>query len=141
MKADFELTPDDLVAFTRNHNLRSPTIQKQRYGCLIGALALLLALPGLILLTTDDPVLETAKAIWPLLLGPVLFVLFIIPYSRWSLAAITKRMLAEGRNSGKKPPDKSAPDHESSISPLDLAEIKCETSLGGLLRHYYREAA
>ena len=91
MKADFEFIPDDLVAFTTVHNLRSPTIRKQRYGCLMGALVLLLALPGLILLTTDDPVLETAKAIWPLLLGPVLFALFIVPYSRWRIAATTKR--------------------------------------------------
>ena len=32
-------------------------------------------------------------------------------------------------------------DDEADVLPLDLAEIKCETSLGGLLRHYYREAA
>ncbi len=100
MKADFELSPNDLIAFTTVHNLRSPTIRRQRYGCLIGALLLLSALPGLILLTTDKPVLETVKNIWPLLLGPVLFVLTVIPYTRWRLASITRRMLAEGQNSG-----------------------------------------
>ncbi len=42
---------------------------------------------------------------------------------------------------GKKPPDDSAGDTAADTLPLDLAEIKCETSLGGLLRHYYREAA
>jgi len=100
MKAVFELTPDDLVALTVGHTSRSPTIRRQRYGCLIAAVVLLSALPGLILLTTDDPLLKTAKDIWPLLLGPVLFVLFVIPYMRWRAAAITRRMLAEGQNSG-----------------------------------------
>ncbi len=38
--------------------------------------------------------------------------------------------------SSEKPPEDS-PD----TLPLDLSEIKCETRLGGLLRHYYREAA
>ena len=44
-----------------------------------------------------------------------------------------------------KPGDRSASDvtayDEADTLPLDLSEIKCETSLGGLLRHYYREAA
>jgi len=41
---------------------------------------------------------------------------------------------------GKEPPDESD-DDASAVLPLNLAKIKCETSLGGLLRHYYREAA
>jgi putative transposase len=32
-------------------------------------------------------------------------------------------------------------DDEPASLPLDLALIKCETRLGGLLRHYYRSAA
>lgn len=27
-----------------------------------------------------------------------------------------------------------------SVLPFDLSQINCEASLGGLLRHYYREA-
>ena len=41
---------------------------------------------------------------------------------------------------GKEPPRESD-DDDSAVVPLDLDEVKCETSLGGLLRHYYREAA
>ena len=37
------------------------------------------------------------------------------------------------------PPDDS--DDEAASIPLDLSQIKCETRLGGLLRHYYRDAA
>ena len=42
---------------------------------------------------------------------------------------------------GEKPNDLIEDDAAADTLPLDLAEIKCETSLGGLLRHYYREAA
>jgi putative transposase len=37
------------------------------------------------------------------------------------------------------PPDNT--DDEPASLPLDLPQIKCETRLGGLLRHYYRDAA
>ena len=77
MDVNFELTSDDLVAFTVVHSVRSPTILKERLGCFVGSLVLLLVLPVMILLTTQDPVLEPAKAIWPLLLGPVLLVLIL----------------------------------------------------------------
>jgi putative transposase len=40
-----------------------------------------------------------------------------------------------------KVPQYEADGDEAVALPLDLDEIKCETSLGGLLRHYYREAA
>jgi hypothetical protein len=30
---------------------------------------------------------------------------------------------------------------ESAVTPLDLAELKCDERLGGLLKHYYRAAA
>jgi hypothetical protein len=30
---------------------------------------------------------------------------------------------------------------ESAVTPLDLAELKCDEQLGGLLKHYYRAAA
>jgi hypothetical protein len=76
MKASYELTADDLVAFTLFHNSTSPVVRRQRTGCLIGAVLLLLALPTLILTTSDKPIAETAKDIWPLLAGPVLFVVF-----------------------------------------------------------------
>ena len=100
MKADFDFTADDLVAFSTVHNKRSPTARRQRYGCLLVGLAMLLALPALILFTTDKPYVETAAAIWPLLLGPVLFVLSVTPYMKWKTKRIFEQMVAEGNNSG-----------------------------------------
>ena len=43
--------------------------------------------------------------------------------------------------SDEKPPDESSRVEKTATLPLDLSEIRCETRLGGLLRHYYREAA
>jgi len=44
-----------------------------------------------------------------------------------------------------KPGDSTNPDRdtceEPAALPLDLSHIKCETRLGGLLRHYYHDAA
>jgi putative transposase len=37
------------------------------------------------------------------------------------------------------PPGKTT--EKERAEPLDLSQIKCQTRLGGLLRHYYREAA
>ncbi len=103
MQADFEFTPDDHVAFVTIHNERSPTIRKQRRS-LIGVVVFFMwALPALILLTTDKPILETAKAIRPLLVGAfgsVVFLLIFFPYLRWKVTRMTKRMLAEGQNTG-----------------------------------------
>ena len=100
MKASYELTADDLVAFTLFHNSTSPVVRQQRTGCLIGAVLLLLALPTLLLTTSDKPIAETAKNIWPLLAGPALFVIFIFPYLKWRTASLSQRLLREGTNAG-----------------------------------------
>jgi hypothetical protein len=102
MKIEFELTLDDLVAFTVVHALRSPTFKRQQLGYFVGGLLLFSVLPGLILATTEKPVLETARDIWPLLMGPISYLLFmlVIPIWRKRFEAISKRMLAEGHNSG-----------------------------------------
>jgi hypothetical protein len=100
MTADFELTSDDLVAFVTFCNNRSPTAQRQRIGCAILGFLAVSALPALILLTTARPRLETAFDIWPLLLGPVLFVLFLRPFFRWSFRRNLRRMFAEGESKG-----------------------------------------
>jgi putative transposase len=44
------------------------------------------------------------------------------------------------RPRGKLDEDVSA-DDESTVLPLDLADVKCDERLGGLLKHYYRDAA
>lgn len=106
MKIDFELTLDDLVAFNVVHGLRSPTFQRKGFGCFVGVMLLSSVLPGLILATTEKPVLETARDIWPLLMAPAFCLLIplwwklLIPLSRKRFGAISKRMLEEGRNSG-----------------------------------------
>lgn len=100
MQVTYRLTPNDLATLIQFHNTQSPVVRRQRMGCLFIFLAAILVLPVGILIGSDEPLLETASAIWPLLLGPVLFAAIIIPYSKWKLRRITKRMLKEGRNPG-----------------------------------------
>ena len=100
MKVSYELTADDLVAFAQFHHAHSPTACKQRTGCLLIAFVAMLFLPALILLTSEKPLLQTACDIWPLFLGPLLFLIFAIPYIKWRTANLSKRMLNEGHNAG-----------------------------------------
>jgi hypothetical protein len=100
MKAEFELTVEDYLELTTVHTARSPTVRRQRRsGLLIGCI-LLMALPTLVLVTSDKPVGETVRAIWPLLTAPILFLLTVIPYIRWKTSRMAKRMLLEGGPSG-----------------------------------------
>ena len=98
MKATYELTRDDLAAFIEFHQRTSPAARRQKIGCLVVAFCALMILPAGILLTTDKPVLETAIDIWPLLLGPILFGIFAIPYIRWRTRQMSNRLLSEGQN-------------------------------------------
>jgi hypothetical protein len=98
MKATYELMRDDLAAFIEFHQRTSPAARRQKIGCLIVAFCALMILPAAILLTTDKPVLETASDIWPLLLGPILFGIFSIPYIRWRTRQMSNRLLSEGQN-------------------------------------------
>lgn len=100
MKASYELTADDLAAFVEFHQQASPAARNQRLGCFIVALIALLVLPVGIVLTTDEPRLQTAIDIWPLLLGPIFFALFAFPYIRWRTRQLSRRLLREGQNSG-----------------------------------------
>lgn len=100
MKASYELTADDLAAFTLFHNATSPVVRRQRTGCLTVAVLIMAALPTLILATSEKPIIETAKDIWPLLAGPALFVIFIIPYLKWRTGNLSQRMAREGTNAG-----------------------------------------
>lgn len=100
MKASYELTREDLAAFIEYHQRSSPAARQQKLGCLAAAFGALMILPGGILLTTDKPVLETATAIWPLLLAPVLFGVFGPPYINWRTRQMSNRLLSEGQNKG-----------------------------------------
>ena len=103
LNASYSLTADDLSVFIQFHQTQSPAVRKYRVGCLFGGLFATMLLPGLILLTTEKPMLKTARAIRPLLIGPVIF-LVLMPlaklYVKWRTRALLKRMLSEGENSG-----------------------------------------
>ncbi|QDU10180.1 YcxB family protein [Gimesia aquarii] len=99
MNASYELTVDDLVAFNQFHNERSPTIRRQRTKSLVITFVVLLCLPGLILLTTDKPILGMALDIWPLILGPILFVILVSQSFKWGTRKLIKDMVIEGQNS------------------------------------------
>ncbi|MFO7907337.1 MAG: YcxB family protein [Planctomycetota bacterium] len=98
MKATYELTRDDLAAFIEYHQRSSPAARRQRVGCLAFAFCAMMVLPVGILVTTDKPVVETAMDMWPLLLGPILFVMLAIPYVRLRTRQMSNRLLGEGQN-------------------------------------------
>jgi len=98
MKATYELTRADLAAFIEFHQRTSPAARRQKVGYLVVAFCALMILPAGILTTTDKSVLETAIDIWPLLLGPILFGIFAIPYIRWRTRQMSNRLLSEGQN-------------------------------------------
>lgn len=98
MKATYELTRDDLAALMEYHRRSSPAARRQGIGCLAAGLAALMILPAGILLTTDQPVLDTAMDIWPLLTGPILFAIFAFPYMRWRTRQMSNQLLSEGQN-------------------------------------------
>ena len=100
MKVSYDLTADDLTAFVRYHHIQSPTARKQRIASVFVGLLVTLALPALLLVSADKPLLETTVAIWPLLLAPLGFLAVVGPYMKWKTERIAKRMLKEGANSG-----------------------------------------
>jgi len=103
MSANYNLTADDLSAFIQFHNAQSLAVRKYRAGCLFGGFFATMLLPGLILLTTEKPVLETARAIRPLLMGAVIYLILMFvarPYVKWRTGHLSRRMLSEGKNSG-----------------------------------------
>ena len=90
----------DLMAFAQFYHAQSPTARRERSGCLLIAFVAMLLLPGLILLTSEKPFFQTARDIWPLLLGPLLFLISAIPHIKWRTRNLSKRMLSEGQNAG-----------------------------------------
>ncbi len=100
MKVEFELTAEDYVELTTVHTACSPTVRRQRRRAFLFGCVALMALPTLVLATTDKPIAEAAMAIWPLLTAPIVFLLIAIPYIRWRTSRMAKRMLLEGGPSG-----------------------------------------
>ena len=100
MKATYDLTPNDLVAFVQLHHALSPALRKQRLGCLHNGFLALLILPAFVLCMSGKPLLQTAIDIWPLLLGPVVYLPVVVLLWKWNTGSLHKRMLKEGRNKG-----------------------------------------
>ena len=100
MNATYDLTPDDLAAFVQLHQARSLAFRRHRLGCLRNGVLALLILPAFVLCLSGQPLLQTAIDIWPLLLGPVLYVPAVVLLWKWNTGSLRKRMLKEGRNKG-----------------------------------------
>jgi hypothetical protein len=100
MNASYELTRDDLAAFIEFHQRTSPAARRQKLGCFVIALAAMSVLPVGIIATADEPRLETAIDIWPLILGPGLFAILALSYIRWRTRQMSQRLLSEGESHG-----------------------------------------
>lgn len=95
MQAEYDVTPDDLVAFGLCHHSQSQTVRKQSWVSVLVGLMVLLFLPGLILLVSDKPILEIAPAIWPLLMGPILFLFFFYLLVKFRGSRFYREVLSE----------------------------------------------
>ncbi|MDB5335264.1 MAG: hypothetical protein JWN70_883 [Planctomycetaceae bacterium] len=98
MNVSYDLTPDDVIAFWRMQHAQSPELRKQRRS-LYGVIAVFVALPLWILVSSPKPVLETAHAIRPLLAFPVI-VAVALPFSWWRRRRYWRRLLSEEQNKG-----------------------------------------
>lgn len=74
---EYEFTLNDLSAFYKYHFYQSPAVRKNWLRWRVFGFLAFAALPTLILVTSDKPPTETLAAIWPLLLGPAIFVLLM----------------------------------------------------------------
>lgn len=102
MEIEVELTNDDYVAFQMFHVKHSPTLRRQRMRSIRIILLILLVWCGLlaVLILLSETPWETLRAIRPLLLGPVLFVLFMVLLARRRGARMIASVLDEGVNKG-----------------------------------------
>lgn len=69
---EFEFTLDDYLAFYRFHHYRSPALRGRWLRARILVILVTGALPAMVLVTADNPLVETAMSIWPLLFAPVI---------------------------------------------------------------------
>ena len=100
-----DITKDDVVAYNMYHFAHSPAVRQQGFRAVAVTLVVLVVWSGLlgVLVFGSDGPLDTARAIWPLLLGPPLFLLVMILVFRRRTRRTRKtveRMLDEGENKG-----------------------------------------
>ena len=100
MRASYDLTVDDLAAFVMFHHAKSPAARRQTTGCLTAAVALMLAIPTILLIFNRSSFQQAIGEIWPLFLFPVAFLALTIPFVKWRTAQMSQQLLREGQNTG-----------------------------------------
>jgi len=98
MELTYELKPQDLAAFYEFHHDHSKAAKQVSHKVIFFGMIILSLLPGLILLTSEDDFVTTARSIWPLLAGPVLFFVYIRWRMRSRNAKFFLRMASEGQS-------------------------------------------
>jgi len=100
MQATYTVSRDDLAQLIDFQIRTSPTAKTQRFKVLLIGTVATLALPLLVLSQSEKPLLRAAVDIWPLLIAPVFFAAFFLPYLRWKMRRTATRFLDEGQNIG-----------------------------------------
>lgn len=100
MKAEYELTPGDLAAFADFHFRRSPHLRRRWLAGMAMGLAVVSLLPGYLLLTSARPLGEAIRALWPVMLAPVLF-LMVFPFLyQWTVHRTRMQLVLQARRRG-----------------------------------------
>ena len=99
-RVDFDLEPEDLLAFINYHYVTSPTVRRQRFLLAALGFGILAALPVMVLLGSQRPPIEMIKTSWPLVLAPFGFLVCFPLFYRWGLKRTGRRLLSTGDKQG-----------------------------------------
>ncbi|WP_437226692.1 YcxB family protein [Planctomicrobium sp. SH661] len=95
MHIDFNVTAEDYLAFLEYLLAKSPTFRRQKLRGALLACLILSILPFMILRGNQKPLLQTAAAIWPLLIGPLVVIpLYYVMINRTARRAM--REMSQG---------------------------------------------
>ena len=99
-RIDFDLEPEDLLSFINYHYVDSPGVRRQRYLLAAMGFGILASLPLMIMLGWHKSIDEMRQNLWPLLLGPVGFLICYPLFYRWSIRRNCQRIMYEGDRRG-----------------------------------------
>jgi hypothetical protein len=99
-RADFDLEPEDLLAFINYHYVTSPGVRKQRFLLATLGFGILAALPIIVVLGSGKPADQILRSGWPMLLAPLGFLVCFPLFYRWGLKRTCRRLLDEGDKLG-----------------------------------------
>jgi hypothetical protein len=99
-RVDFDLEPQDLLAFINYHYVSSPSVRRQRLYLGLLGFVILSALPIMVALGASTPVSEVLRSSWPMLLAPLAFIVCFPLFYRWGLKRTCRRLLDEGDRRG-----------------------------------------